>query len=187
MRALRCGRDDLWGVLGLARGASREEARRAFMNTARVVHPDRPREPGVSELEATAAFPLVQEAAETLGSAELRAAYLAARSAAEYDGARAWARGEEARRNAAAAARMAREYEEATEARRQRDEASAARRERAEARRDERRATGEWHRERSNAHDARSAEGQATRDESQRRGANARRNARAWRKRQQQA
>ena len=98
------------------------------MNTARVVHPDRPREPGVSELEATAAFQLVQEAAETLGSAELRAAYLAARSAAEYDGARAWARGEEARRNTAAAARMAREYEEKTEARQQREAASAARR-----------------------------------------------------------
>ena len=88
-RVRRCGRADLWGALGLARGAT-EEVARAYKRTALAVHPDK--QPEERRAEAGEAMAVLVEAKEVLTDPTLRRMYGAAGSWAEFDGARRWAR-----------------------------------------------------------------------------------------------
>ena len=86
-RALRCGaRGNLWGVLGLQRGASAEAARGALRAVRVATHPDRNRGSAATEAAATEAAKWVARAAEVLTDPERRGAYVdAGHSLAAYD------------------------------------------------------------------------------------------------------
>ena len=86
-RALRCGaRGNLWGVLGLQRGASAEAARGVLRAVRVATHPDRNRGSAATEAAATEAAKWVARAAEVLTDPERRGAYVdAGHSLAAYD------------------------------------------------------------------------------------------------------
>ena len=94
-RALRCGvRGNLWGVLGLQRGASAAAARGALRAVRVATHPDRNRGSAATEAAATEAAKWVARAAEVLTDPEKRGAYVNARhSLAEYEEAKKKQRG----------------------------------------------------------------------------------------------
>ena len=101
-RVLRCGCANLWGALGLSRGAA-EEVARAYKRAAVAVHPDK--QPAERRDEATRAMQVLGEAKAVLTDARLRLMYNAAGSWAEFEEARRWARdGAAAARGAAASA-----------------------------------------------------------------------------------
>ena len=64
-------RRDLYAVLGVSRGASPDEIKKAYRNLARRYHPDR----NADNDEASARFREIAEAYETLSSPELRSRY----------------------------------------------------------------------------------------------------------------
>ena len=105
-RVRRCGRADLWGALGLARGAT-EEVARAYKRAALAVHPDK--QPEARRAEAGEAMAVLVEAKEVLTDPTLRRMYEAAGSWAEFADAQRWARdGAAAARSEAARAADAR-------------------------------------------------------------------------------
>ncbi|HXK34803.1 MAG TPA: molecular chaperone DnaJ [Dehalococcoidia bacterium] len=79
---------DYYDVLGVARGASAEELKRAFRKLAMQYHPDRNKEPG-----AEARFKEINEAYEVLSDPERRAMYDRFGHAAAHAGADGFARG----------------------------------------------------------------------------------------------
>ena len=80
-RVRACGRDDLFGVLGLARGAHTDEVRPAYLAVSKAVHPDK--NPDRLE-DATEAMQIVTDAHKVLGDARRRRAYMLARSWQQY-------------------------------------------------------------------------------------------------------
>ena len=67
-RALLCGEFDLWGALGLERGAGADEVRRAYLRCGRAAHPDK--NPG-DVTAATAAQQIINDAHTILSDPEL--------------------------------------------------------------------------------------------------------------------
>ena len=101
-RVRACGRDDLFGVLGLERGAHADEVRPAYLAISKAVHPDK--NPG-RMAEATEAQQIVGDAHLTLRCPRRRQAYMLCSSWQQYEAALARA---ETRRRSGAAARHAR-------------------------------------------------------------------------------
>jgi DnaJ-domain-containing protein 1 len=78
---------DLFARLGLARGASRDEVKRAFLQIAKQFHPDRFAAPALADLQDVVRdfFAAVNEAYEVLSDEKKRAAWLAKSAAAGPD------------------------------------------------------------------------------------------------------
>jgi len=68
---------DLWGVLGIARGASPAEVKRAYLKAAKRLHPDHLMRLGLEDLKETAneVFTQIARAHEVLTDADERARY----------------------------------------------------------------------------------------------------------------
>ena len=69
---------NLYALLGLLRSASSEEIRRAYLKSAKKLHPDRNQAPGETEL-----FLGVQQAYQILADPQRKAAYVATLPAEE--------------------------------------------------------------------------------------------------------
>ena len=108
-RVRACGRDDLFGVLGLERGAHADEVRPAYLAISKAVHPDK--NPG-RMAEATEAQQIVGDAHLTLRCPRRRQAYMLCSSWQQYEAALARAENEAAqRRSGEARKRQARRAE----------------------------------------------------------------------------
>ena len=94
-RVRACGRDDLFGVLGLERGAHADEVRPAYLAISKAVHPDK--NPG-RMAEATEAQQIVGDAHLTLRCPRRRQAYMLCSTWQQYEAALEVAEQETARR-----------------------------------------------------------------------------------------
>ena len=94
-RVRACGRDDLFGVLGLERGAHADEVRPAYLAISKAVHPDK--NPG-RMAEATEAQQIVGDAQQTLRCPRRRQAYMLCSTWQQYEAALEVAEQETARR-----------------------------------------------------------------------------------------
>ena len=94
-RVRACGRDDLFGVLGLERGAHADEVRPAYLAISKAVHPDK--NPG-RMAEATEAQQIVGDAQQTLRCPLRRQAYMLCSTWQQYEAALARAENEAAQR-----------------------------------------------------------------------------------------